>query len=138
MNRKKEPYDRYAVGARIQTRRQSLGLSQEQLAERMDRASKYCSDIERGMCGMSIETMLALSKHLDMNLDYMMRGIGPVSNTPEHDITASELLVNAQNPVTLERTELGRLMERCTEQQYPYAVRLMELFLEATDTENEE
>ena len=43
MNRKKEIYDRQSVGGRIQKRRKSLGLSQEQLAERMDRATKYCS-----------------------------------------------------------------------------------------------
>ena len=72
MNRKKETYDRYLVGERIQKRRQSLGISQEELAERIDRATKYCSDIERGMCGMSIETMLAFSEHLNMSLDYMM------------------------------------------------------------------
>lgn len=76
MNRKKNIYDRQAVGSRIQQRRKSLGLSQEQLAERMDRATKYCSDIERGACGMSIETMLSFSNHLKMSLDYMMYGIG--------------------------------------------------------------
>ena len=84
MNRKKEIYDRQSVGGRIQKRRKSLGLSQEQLAERMDRATKYCSDIERGACGMSVETMLGFSEHLDMSLDYMMFGKGeqPDSITP--------------------------------------------------------
>ena len=76
MNRKREPYDRYSVGERIQKRRQSLGLSQEKLAEQMDRATKYCSDIERGTCGMSLETMLSFSLHLNMSLDYMMFGLG--------------------------------------------------------------
>lgn len=80
MNRKREPYDRYSVGERIQKRRQSLGLSQEKLAEQMDRATKYCSDIERGTCGMSLETMLSFSKHLNMSLDYMMFGLG---DTPD-------------------------------------------------------
>lgn len=80
MNRKRAPYNRYSVGERIQKRRQSLGLSQETLAEQMDRATKYCSDIERGTCGMSIETMLSFSKHLNMSLDYMMFGLG---NSPD-------------------------------------------------------
>ena len=75
MNRIRPTYDRASVGKRIQQRRQSLGLSQEVLAEQMDRATKYCSDIERGYCGMSIETMLLYSKHLNMSLDYMMLGI---------------------------------------------------------------
>ena len=71
MNKKREPYDRIAVGERIRHKRIQLGLSQDELAVRINRATKYCSDIERGMCGMSIETMLAIAKALDMNLDYI-------------------------------------------------------------------
>lgn len=94
MNRKREPYDRYSLGERIQKRRQSLGLSQEKLAEQMDRATKYCSDIERGTCGMSLETMLSFSQHLNMSLDYMMFGIGDspaLIDTPDADEKLTEL-----------------------------------------------
>ena len=79
MNKKREPYDKIAVGERIRRKRIQLGLSQDELAVRINRATKYCSDIERGMCGMSIETMLAIAKALDMNLDYMM--FGEISET---------------------------------------------------------
>ncbi len=118
MNRKKIPYDRYAVGERIQKQRQSLGMSQEELAERIDRATKYCSDIERGICGMSVETMLALSEHLHMSLDYMMYGIKSESQ---------------EKNVPLERNELQQLLADCTDRQYTYAMRLMEVFLTATE-----
>lgn len=63
MNKKREPYDKIAVGERIRHKRMQLGLSQDELAVRINRATKYCSDIERGMCGMSVETMLQLPKH---------------------------------------------------------------------------
>ena len=53
MNRKREAYDRLAVGDRIRKKRVQLGFSQDEVAERIDRAPKYCSDIERGTCGMS-------------------------------------------------------------------------------------
>lgn len=66
MNRKREAYDRLAVGDRIRKKRVQLGFSQDEVAERIDRAPKYCSDIERGTCGMSTETMLAISECLDM------------------------------------------------------------------------
>ena len=69
MNRKREAYDRLAVGDRIRKKRVQLGFSQDEVAERIDRAPKYCSDIERGTCGMSTETMLAISECLDMSLD---------------------------------------------------------------------
>ena len=103
MNRKKTVYDRKSVGNRIQQRRKSLGLSQEQLAERMDRATKYCSDIERGACGMSVETMLGFSEHLEMSLDYMMYGIGEpqgqfdVLDIKEQDVQAKERQTAYQN-----------------------------------------
>jgi len=118
MNRKKTPYDRCAVGERIQKQRQNLGMSQEELAERIDRATKYCSDIERGICGMSVETMLAFSQNLHMSLDYMMYGIEPEST---------------ENKAPVERTGLQQLLTDCTDRQYTYAMRLMEVFLSATD-----
>ena len=46
MNKKREPYDRIAVGERIRHKRIQLGLSQDELAVRINRATKYCSDIE--------------------------------------------------------------------------------------------
>ncbi len=120
MNRKKETYDRYTVGERIQQRRLSLGMSQDQLAERIDRATKYYSDIERGICGMSIETMLAISQQLEMNLDYMMFGQGNITNEPSEEPV-----------IQLERTEANRLLEQCTEREYSYAMKLLELFIES-------
>ena len=125
MNRKKETYDRYLVGERIQKRRQSLGISQEELAERIDRATKYCSDIERGMCGMSIETMLAFSEHLNMSLDYMMYGKGEAEEGIGVSIEHSDS----------EHMKMKRLLEQCSKHQYSYALRLLELFMEATETE---
>jgi transcriptional regulator with XRE-family HTH domain len=54
-------YDRIAAGDRIRQRRLLLGMTQEELAEKIGRAYKYCQDIERGSCGMSIETLILLS-----------------------------------------------------------------------------
>ena len=67
MNKKRDTYDRITVGERIRQKRIQLGLSQDELAVRINRATKYCSDIERGMCGMSIETMLSIAKALRSN-----------------------------------------------------------------------
>ena len=122
MNRKKETYDRYSVGERIRSKRLSLGLSQDELAERIDRATKYYSDIERGNCGMSVETMLAIANILDMSLDYLMYG------------TASE--------DELERMEqndarINHLLSRCNEKQHDYVIRMLELFVASMEIESE-
>lgn len=44
------------------------------MAEKIDRAAKYYADIERGSCGMSVETLMALSEALDVSLDYIIYG----------------------------------------------------------------
>lgn len=62
----KETYDRLAAGDRIRLKRTLLGLTQDEMAERINRAPKYYADIERGSCGMSIETLMALSSSLNM------------------------------------------------------------------------
>ncbi len=122
MNRKRDTYDRLAVGDRIRDKRIQLGLSQDELAEKIDRATKYCSDIERGTCGMSVETMLALSECLDMKLDYMMFG------------EASEEEMARQ-----ERDELAilHILSRCTERQREYAIRLLKLYIASMNSGNE-
>lgn len=141
MNRKRKTYDRYTVGIRIQDRRISLGLSQEALAERMDRATKYCSDIERGVCGMSIETMLSFSEELDMSLDYMMYGAGEVDKPAFKEGEALEAEIQESEELPSDTTsehaeELQQLIEKCNDRQYAYALRLLELFVEATNQQD--
>lgn len=70
----KETYDRLAAGDRIRLKRTLLGLTQEEMAVKINRATKYYADIERGSCGMSIETLMALSAALDMSMDYIICG----------------------------------------------------------------
>ena len=38
------------------------------------------ADIERGSCGMSVETLMALSESLDLTIDYIIYGIGNNEN----------------------------------------------------------
>ena len=114
MNRKRETYDRLIVGGRIRDKRIQIGLSQEEVAERIDRAPKYCSDIERGTCGMSTETMLALSECLDMSLDYMMYGK-----------TTDEELARQKN----DELAIIHILSKCTKEQRSYALRLLQLFI---------
>ena len=49
-------YDRKAVGNEIRRRRLALGLTQEQAAEKVDRALRLYSRIELGDVGMSVDT----------------------------------------------------------------------------------
>ena len=124
MNKKRDTYDRITVGKRIHQKRIQLGLSQDELAVRINRATKYCSDIERGMCGMSIETMLSISKALDMSLDYMMFG----------EISEVEKEWQQKDALTL-----IHMIEKAPATHRNYAIRLLKLFIAAignSDTRN--
>ncbi len=84
-------YDRKAVGERIRRRRKELELTQEQLADRIGRVPKYCADIERGSCGMSIDTMLLLCSELKMSPSTMLLG----NSVTEMDESGSVAKINA-------------------------------------------
>lgn len=115
-------YNRLETGERIRVKRRLLGLTQEELAEKIGRVPKYCADIERGQCGMSIETMMAFAKTLNMSLDYMILGVG----------TADE-----EQSQTEELAALIHMLENCSERKIKYAKELLKLFLIACDNRDD-
>lgn len=80
--------DYVAVGKRIRTARNNLKLTQAKLAEMIEVASSYISEIERGKSICSLVTIAKISKALNANLDNLIFGIN-VSNA---DSTFKELL----------------------------------------------
>ena len=79
----KQIYNRPEVGRRIRSRRQALGLSRQEIADQIGKAEKYFADIERGYCGMSLETMIEIAGHLGITLDYMIFGEQDRQEIPE-------------------------------------------------------
>lgn len=74
MTQRKRSYNKTAAGQRIRSCRERLGLSRQKMAEQIGKAEKYYADIERGYCGMSLETMIEISECLGLTLDYMIFG----------------------------------------------------------------
>lgn len=64
------------IGKRIRARRQSLGMSQEALAERAGLHYTYIGQIERGEKNASIETMVKLCGALETTLETLFEKIG--------------------------------------------------------------
>lgn len=67
-------YDRKAVGNEIRRRRLALGLTQEQAAEKIDRALRFYSRIELGDVGMSVDTLLEICTLLKTTPDALLIG----------------------------------------------------------------
>lgn len=72
--KRKETYDRMAVGARLRSRRKQLNWSRRYVAEQVGVVEKYYADIERGTCGMSIETLIALAGLFGFTIDGLLYG----------------------------------------------------------------
>lgn len=111
-------YDRETVGKRIREKRTILGLTQEELSDRIGRVPKYCADIERGNCGMSIETMLALCDVLNMTPNYLFFGDSSVEEKNGH---------------TTETDAILSMLDSCSPAKRHYALELLKLYLKSAD-----
>ena len=65
-------YDKKTVGAEIRRRRLALGLTQEQAAEKIDRALRFYARIELGDVGMSVDTLLEICAMLKTTPDSLL------------------------------------------------------------------
>ena len=117
----KNTYDRLSVGDRLRLKRTLLDMTQDEMAEKINRAPKYYADIERGNCGMSIETLLALSHSLNMSLDYIIFGTIDIDYKKIHT-DEIEAVIN--------------LLDSCDERQRRYALHMLKIFLAACRTGN--
>lgn len=97
------------IGKRIKFRREAAGLSQEQLAERLELSKNHISSIECGKSMVTTKGLLALCNVLGGTPNYYL--IGELS--PEADSITS--LIRLLNPV--EQKTLIRLLNAYLEQE---------------------
>ncbi len=73
----------HEMGSRIRKQRELLGYTREQLAEKLDVSTKFCSDIELGVKGISIQTLAKLTDLLNLSADYILFGESIQGNSIE-------------------------------------------------------
>ena len=66
--------DWVSIGGRIRKQREYLGLTREQLAEKLDITPKFWSDIELGVKGMSVPTLCRIATTPSLSTDYILFG----------------------------------------------------------------
>lgn len=62
------------IGERIQIARGLAGLTQERFSELVGVSTQYISDLERGVTGTSIPTLIKICKTLSVSSDYILMG----------------------------------------------------------------
>lgn len=98
-----------SIGARIRKQREYMGLNREQLAELLDVTPKFCSDIELGVKGMSVQTLCRLSNVLSLSTDYILFG----------------------EKEEIDTGEINRMLQQCTPAEHEYAEQLLKVFFSA-------
>lgn len=97
-------YNYEPIGKRIKNARLEKKYTQEYVAEKLNVSCQHISDIERGLNGMSIPTLMELCKVLEMDADYVLFGTltrasgNPLNKiiskmTPEQSMHAEEILM---------------------------------------------
>ena len=99
------------IGQRIRKQRELLGLTREELAEKLDISTKFCYDIELGAKGMSVETLCKMSAELMLSTDYILFG---KTNNNEKD------------------EELELLISYCDKEKAEYLKNIIRNFIKAT------
>lgn len=67
-------YDMEASGKRLKKLRKQAGKTQEQIAEAVGLEPGTISRIERGVKGLSIDSLLVLSEVYGVSTDYILKG----------------------------------------------------------------
>ena len=110
-------YDPMMVGKRIRRQRIIMGLTQEEVAEKIERSYKYYQDIERGTCGMSIDTILSIAECLHTSIDYLISGNNEKNFPTFNGEEEQQALIDA--------------LSKCSIHKKKYALELIKLFLKA-------
>ena len=63
------------MGKRITLERKKLNLTQEKLAEKVEVAPSYISEIERGTSICSLAVLVKIATELNLNFDYLIVGV---------------------------------------------------------------
>lgn len=88
------------IGERIQKYRKLAGYSREKFAELVDISAGFCSDIENGNSGLSLETLLRISNTLGISCDILIKGY-----EPDNDLSIIIGLLQKCNPNELVHLE---------------------------------
>jgi transcriptional regulator with XRE-family HTH domain len=91
------------VGARVRSRRKSLGMSQSTLADELGVTFQMIQRYEYGLCRLSASTLYATAVALEVPIDFFFVGLPLTTSGKRAEIPAHE-----QPALDLARTRYGR------------------------------
>lgn len=97
-----------AIGHRIRSEREKLGISRSDFAELIGLSEYYVGQLERGERQMSLPVLVKISKCLRVSLDHLVLG------TPEYNSCYIYDGANSYSSGNVKDTEIYELIERCS------------------------
>ena len=88
---KSSTYNFVLTGERIRRARKAHRYTQAEVSEMIGMSSKNFSQLERGMTGISVSTLIALCKCLEVSSDYLLFGIETSAQSSSVSILLSQL-----------------------------------------------
>ena len=76
-------YDQKECGRRIARLRKERGLTQDQLAEKLNISTSNLGKLERGLQGFSIDLLIEIGFFFNVSTDYLLIG----HSIPQHDVS---------------------------------------------------
>lgn len=77
------------IGKRIRDRRRSKHISQEQLAEMIDKSTVFVSNLENGKKGASLESIVSICIALGLSMDELIIGTQKIYDDKYVDVVIS-------------------------------------------------
>ena len=84
--------DSQKMGRRIQEVRKSRGITQSELAQRVDLSTKYISNIECGFKTPTLETFIAIANALQSDANSLLSDVLDVTTSQESGLVSKKLL----------------------------------------------
>lgn len=81
------------ISNRIKQCRNKIGLTQEEVAEKIGLTYSSYTKIENGLVGLSIETLLKIAEFYDISLDFLIYG-GKDNKVNSSDVSKIKKLIN--------------------------------------------
>lgn len=93
------------LGERIHDLRKQKGLSQEQLAERLNMSRQSVAKWEQNGCEPNIQCLIAMSEIFETSLDYLLAGKAP-EDKPSEIIREKETVLVKEKDHLLDKTDI--------------------------------
>lgn len=99
--------DLKAIGKRIKSARESRGMTQEQLAEKVNISASHMSVIERGIKPPKLETFVEIANALEVDANSILADVLAVSN----EIVSSQLSLKLFGLTQHQQKKILRVMD---------------------------